>query len=626
MALSSATPELAPVVQDTSRPPLLSDRSLATRCVRMGEWFYHGNLRLSHELSVGSLQSGDLVEFVILDVSNSERCRALAVVIGQVIEAETGLPLVHVAPVAAENPEVENWLLEHLCSPNGLHFCGKAAASLDTRRAAVFVQLVERWRVVEPRHVTEAWAQRGLERIRSGDAEVENARRVREGSVIPPIRRGLAPALPDSGLLHPQVDSGHLRADPVLAPGTPRPGHEAGLALDSTMAQVANMATELGLRSPTPGRMLDPEEVRHGGGHRGGRSEGTRRSGFDAPVSRAPFPPLPPVRREGATAPPATSEEKAASMVCVAQGFIDHVKALKERHLDPGLSVREKVSARCGRLHLLREGSRCVTKHYKGDDIVMPACEDDEWLRKHEDKDRDRGEGRRGRSQRKRRRRSGGRRRRRGQSSSSASTTRSSGSAQVFRSASHVAQGDSRAAKDAELNAHHVLVESLLETSRTLPRAAGEAACQQAEIFRKLPPVYVAHFRNVLQPALEGGGPSERRNRRELETLSEAMDLILDGEPLKCLMVLLGRRKAVVHASVGGGSWQSAPFLEVLPPPGAALNARDRGNASKDLRDSLKLSQAESGHALPARSVPRGRSQSQRAGDDRRGGRDGDNA
>ena len=258
---------------------------------------------------------------------------------------------------------------------------------------------------------------------------------------------------------------------------------------------------------------------------------------------------------------------------------------------------------------------------------MMPACEDDEWLRKHEDKDRDRGEGRRGRSQRKRRRRSGGRRRRREHTSSSASTTRSSGSAQVFRTASHVAQGDSRAAKDAELNAHHVLVESLLETSRTLPRAAGEAACQQAEIFRKLPSVYVAHFRNVLQPALDGGGPSERRNRRELETLSEAMDLILDGEPLRCLMVLLGRRKAVVHASVGGGSWQSAPFLEVLPPPGSALNARDRGNASKDLRDALKLSQAESGHALPAaQGAPRGRSQSQRAGDNRRGNRDSDNA
>ena len=145
---------------------------------------------------------------------------------------------------------------------------------------------------------------------------------------------------------------------------------------------------------------------------------------------------------------------------------------------------------------------------------------------------------------------------------------------------------------------------------------------QRTEVYRRLPPVYVLHFKHVLRPSLDSGGPGKRPNARELETLSEAMGCLLDGEPLRAFMVLLGRRKAVVHASVGGGSWSSAPYWEVLPPAGSALSARDRGNAAKDLRDALKLSQAESGRALPGRNTGRGQSAPRRASEERRGSAD----
>ena len=335
----------------------------------------------------------------------------------------------------------------------------------------------------------------------------------------------------------------------------------------------------------------------------------------------AAFPPVPPVEPAGlGSASSLLSEGLTGGQITgIAQGFVHHVRELKSGRLEDGMSVREKISARCGRLHWLRAGERIVRKLDPDKRVWMPSSEDSEWLREHEKRLKTEKEVRRRRSHRKRRGRS---RRQRDSSSGSTTTTLESDSAQPFRAASSAGTGDSRAARDAERNAHHVLVESLWETARTLPRAAGEAAYQKADVYRRLSPVYSAHFRNILQPALDGHGASERRNSRELETLSEALDLLLDGEALKCIMVLLGRRKAVIHASVGGGTWTSAPYLEMLPPPGSALSARDRGNASRDLKDAMKLAKDEGKHALPPRAASRPGGGSRAGGSERRGGAD----
>ncbi len=219
--------------------------------------------------------------------------------------------------------------------------------------------------------------------------------------------------------------------------------------------------------------------------------------------------------------------------------------------------------------------------------------EDDEWLRKHVKRSKEDGK-------RKKKRKKGddSKKRKKGKQSSSSSTTdESSRSDQVFRGPSSVGGGDSRAARDARLNPHHVLVESPLDTAKALPRSAGEGPWQQAEVYRKLPPLYSVHFKNVLKPLLEGEGGQGTRDSREVETVSETMDALLDGEPMKALMVLLGRRKAILASrSSEGGGWSVARYHEYLPMPGAFLTARDRENATKDFKHDLRLR-----HSLPGR-------------------------
>ena len=46
----------------------------------------------------------------------------------------------------------------------------------------------------------------------------------------------------------------------------------------------------------------------------------------------------------------------------------------------------EKLAARCGRFHRLREGDMCIKRHDPGRQIRLPAVEDDEWLREHNNK------------------------------------------------------------------------------------------------------------------------------------------------------------------------------------------------------------------------------------------------
>ena len=110
--------------------------------------------------------------------------------------------------------------------------------------------------------------------------------------------------------------------------------------------------------------------------------------------------------------------------VGITADFVEHVHDLKDNKLAPGLPVREKLLARCGRLRWLREGERYVQKRDVEKRIWMPATGDNEWLRAHQrGSRRDRQDGDRARRRGRDRDRSG---RRRGRSSSSESDTKSS--------------------------------------------------------------------------------------------------------------------------------------------------------------------------------------------------------
>ena len=54
------------------------------------------------------------------------------------------------------------------------------------------------------------------------------------------------------------------------------------------------------------------------------------------------------------------------------------------------------------------------------------------------------------------------------------------------------------------------------------------------------------------------------RNRRELRTLAEALDLLLDGDPLKAADVLMARFSSVELASADS-SWAVSQHLELVP-------------------------------------------------------------
>ena len=68
----------------------------------------------------------------------------------------------------------------------------------------------------------------------------------------------------------------------------------------------------------------------------------------------------------------------------IAQEFVHNVRELKSGRLEEGMSVREKISARCGRLHWLRAGERLVRKYDPERRVWMPSSEDSEWLKGHE--------------------------------------------------------------------------------------------------------------------------------------------------------------------------------------------------------------------------------------------------
>ena len=147
-----------------------------------------------------------------------------------------------------------------------------------------------------------------------------------------------------------------------------------------------------------------------------------------------------------------------------------------------------------------------------------------------------------------------------------------------------------------------VLVDTLSEMSREPPRSAEGGLLNRSDIYRKLPPIFVAWFALILEPMLraQAGG---LRSEREGRTISEICDLLLVGDILGALMVCLGRLKAITQASMpDGGGWQVARHHELVAPDRFGIvTMRDRANAARDQREELRTLGYTQGSAMPAK-------------------------
>eukprot|EP00435_Cladocopium_sp_Y103_P018337 s2813_g4.t1 len=88
----------------------------------------------------------------------------------------------------------------------------------------------------------------------------------------------------------------------------------------------------------------------------------------------------------------------------------------------------------------------------------------------------------------------------------------------------------------------------------------------------KTPPVAMNHLLTVLQPSLQG--KLGMRTLRELKTLAQCLDMLAQGQIGRGADLLSQRVKALERATAEG-HWNSAQFLELLPPESSTLLERD---------------------------------------------------
>ena len=115
----------------------------------------------------------------------------------------------------------------------------------------------------------------------------------------------------------------------------------------------------------------------------------------------------------------------------------------------------------------------------------------------------------------------------------------------------------------------------------------------RSEVYKQLPPVFLAWFTMVLMPALQALPGASKHTERETRTIVEAADALLRGDVLGALMMLLGRLRAitsVVMPDGTSGGWAVAQHYEVLQSTTSSLlTRRDRANAVRDQRDALRV-------------------------------------
>ncbi len=241
----------------------------------------------------------------------------------------------------------------------------------------------------------------------------------------------------------------------------------------------------------------------------------------------------------------------------------------------------------------MRTARRLSKAHGAAVELPGPAS-DEEFFKSMKKEKQHAAKKKRKESKRKRRSRSGhgSSRKRRRSSSTSSSPTKSSSSSDsmaVFRKASAVARAATRSQREALTQPHLVLVDTLTEMSRLLPRATVGATLDRAEIFKTVPPLFVTYFKLILESQLQAS--HMQRNEREARTLCEILDWALKGETMKLVMVALGRLKAIETVIEPGGSgWNVARHHELIPRAQSTgmLTSRDRENVARDVRDEAR--------------------------------------
>ena len=159
--------------------------------------------------------------------------------------------------------------------------------------------------------------------------------------------------------------------------------------------------------------------------------------------------------------------------------------------------------------------------------------------------------GRRGGKRQRSRSRSRDRQRRRSRSQSSSGSR----SPQPFRGATGASMDGSRAQRRAARYPGLTLKEGLAGMARYLPRCVGGVQLGSWD------PRVVQYLTTVLDRGPKDVG---MRSRRELRTLAEALDLLLEGDPLRAADVLMARFSSVELASAEQ-SWAVSQHLELVP-------------------------------------------------------------
>ncbi len=127
-----------------------------------GEWYDSRGTRmrpgLSYAEATGVIASGDMLELEVTDEGGNPQGLVIAEVVGEVLDPKSGLPLLHITPLASNHAVTREWMHPNLASPNAIHLCEGPAAGIVISAEDRLVQLVERWRVRSRASITEHWA------------------------------------------------------------------------------------------------------------------------------------------------------------------------------------------------------------------------------------------------------------------------------------------------------------------------------------------------------------------------------------------------------------------------------------------------------------------------------------
>ncbi len=142
-----------------------------------------------------------------------------------------------------------------------------------------------------------------------------------------------------------------------------------------------------------------------------------------------------------------------------------------------------------------------------------------------------------------------------------------------------------------------VLIETLEEITRGLPRTCEGATMSRADLYRTLPAVLTPWFSTKMEAQLRTQAGS-LRNMRELRTMVEVGDDVLLGQAMPALMKIIGRVKALAEIT-SGRTWEVAQHHELVETDGMGLlTRRGRQNAASSQREARRLAGSTRGTAM----------------------------